>query len=40
MQAYETPRLAIAHFDFYRLAGADELDEIGFDERVATAVPC
>ncbi|MGE0629878.1 MAG: tRNA (adenosine(37)-N6)-threonylcarbamoyltransferase complex ATPase subunit type 1 TsaE [Hyphomicrobiaceae bacterium] len=31
-QAYDTPRLAIAHFDFYRLANAHEALEIGFDE--------
>ena len=28
-------RLPIAHFDFYRLESADELDEIGFDDAVA-----
>ncbi len=31
VQTYDL-RLALAHFDLYRLAGPDELDEIGFDE--------
>jgi N-acetylmuramate 1-kinase len=35
---YETPRLTVAHYDLYRLSGADELAAIGFDERAATAV--
>jgi tRNA threonylcarbamoyl adenosine modification protein YjeE len=34
VQSYEFPRLAIAHFDLYRLGGVDELDEIGFDEAI------
>lgn len=34
VQAY-AGRFPVAHFDFYRLASADELDEIGFDEAVA-----
>jgi tRNA threonylcarbamoyl adenosine modification protein YjeE len=34
VQTYGTGRLAVAHFDFYRLAAAEELDEIGFDEAL------
>ena len=29
-QTYATPRLALTHFDFYRLSGADEAGEVGF----------
>ena len=35
VQAYSGGRLPVAHFDFYRLSSADEVDEIGFDEAVA-----
>lgn len=38
VQPYATPRLDVAHFDLYRLACGDELDEIGFDEAVAHGV--
>ena len=31
-QTYVTPRLAVAHFDFYRLAAVDEARELGFEE--------
>jgi tRNA threonylcarbamoyl adenosine modification protein YjeE len=34
-QVYETPRLALTHFDFYRLVSADEAREVGFDEAIA-----
>jgi tRNA threonylcarbamoyl adenosine modification protein YjeE len=34
-QTYATPRLAVTHFDFYRLSGADEAGEVGFDEALA-----
>jgi len=34
-QVYETPRLTLTHFDFYRLSSADEAREIGFDEAIA-----
>jgi N-acetylmuramate 1-kinase len=37
-QSYETPRFVIAHYDLYRLSGADELEGIGFEERAADAV--
>src|SRR5262245_2531315 len=33
-QTYATPRLAIAHYDFYRLSGADEALELGFEEAL------
>ncbi len=32
MQVYETPRGAVVHADFYRLSGAHELYELGWDE--------
>ncbi len=35
VQTYPCPRLTVAHFDLYRLASADELDETGFDEARA-----
>jgi tRNA threonylcarbamoyl adenosine modification protein YjeE len=35
-QTYATPRLAVAHFDFYRLPGAEEARELGFDEALET----
>lgn len=38
VQPYATPRLDIAHFDLYRLTDASEIDEIGFDEAVATGL--
>jgi len=33
-QAYATPRLRIAHFDFYRLSSGEEARELGFQEAV------
>jgi tRNA threonylcarbamoyl adenosine modification protein YjeE len=33
-QVYETSRLTVTHFDFYRLASADEAREVGFDEAL------
>jgi N-acetylmuramate 1-kinase len=38
VQAYATPRIEIAHFDLYRLNSPDELDEVGFDDAVATGL--
>lgn len=35
-QIYETPRLAVTHFDFYRLGSAVEAREVGFDEALAS----
>src|SRR5262245_42031071 len=34
-QPYDTPRLAVTHFDFYRLACAEEAREVGFEEAIA-----
>jgi tRNA threonylcarbamoyl adenosine modification protein YjeE len=33
-QVYATPRLTVTHFDFYRLAIAEEAREVGFDEAL------
>src|SRR5262245_39235777 len=33
-QTYATPRLTVAHFDFYRLSSADEARELGFEEAI------
>jgi tRNA threonylcarbamoyl adenosine modification protein YjeE len=38
VQPYTTTRLDVAHFDLYRLASSDELDEIGFDEAITHGV--
>ena len=38
VQSYATPRIEVAHFDLYRLNSPDELDEIGFDDAVATGL--
>ena len=35
VQAYATERLAVAHFDLYRLNGPDDLEEIGFEDAIA-----
>jgi tRNA threonylcarbamoyl adenosine modification protein YjeE len=34
VQTYETPRLAVAHYDLYRLKIPRELDELGFREAL------
>jgi tRNA threonylcarbamoyl adenosine modification protein YjeE len=34
LHTYETPRLAVSHFDFYRLRSADEARELGFEEAL------
>ncbi|HEY2068507.1 MAG TPA: tRNA (adenosine(37)-N6)-threonylcarbamoyltransferase complex ATPase subunit type 1 TsaE [Rhizomicrobium sp.] len=36
VQYYETPRLAVSHFDLYRIKNESELDELGFDEALAS----
>jgi N-acetylmuramate 1-kinase len=33
-QTYATPRLSVTHFDFYRLAAAEEALELGFEEAL------
>jgi tRNA threonylcarbamoyl adenosine modification protein YjeE len=33
-QTYATPRLAVSHFDFYRLSGSEEAAELGFEEAL------
>lgn len=35
-QSYETRRLGVSHFDFYRLGDADELFELGIDDALAS----
>jgi tRNA threonylcarbamoyl adenosine modification protein YjeE len=37
MQEYETARGAVLHADWYRLRRAEELDQLGWDELVASA---
>ena len=34
VQHYETPRLAVRHYDFYRIETPRELDELGLDEAL------
>jgi len=34
VQTYDTPHLAVAHFDLYRLARFDETEELGLDEAL------
>src|SRR5262245_51928302 len=31
-QTYATPRVTVSHFDFYRLSGAEDAGELGFEE--------
>ena len=38
VQPYECPRLAIHHFDFYRLSGPDEVAELGLGEALAAGI--
>jgi tRNA threonylcarbamoyl adenosine modification protein YjeE len=33
-QSYATPRLTVAHFDFYRLGSVEEARELGFEEAM------
>jgi len=34
VQHYETPKLAVRHYDFYRIENPRELDELGLDEAL------
>lgn len=34
VQEYETPKLAVRHYDFYRLESAREIDELGIDDAL------
>ena len=38
MQIYEAPRGPVVHADFYRLRGARELENLGWDEAIAGAI--
>lgn len=40
VQEYESGRLPLYHFDVYRIADEDEMDEIGFDEYIAGCGVC
>jgi tRNA threonylcarbamoyladenosine biosynthesis protein TsaE len=40
LNIYKTQNFEIYHFDFYRLKNASELQEIGFDEYVASEGVC
>jgi tRNA threonylcarbamoyl adenosine modification protein YjeE len=35
IQQYDTPRLKISHYDFYRIESPAELDELGLEDAVA-----
>jgi len=34
VQEYETPKLAVRHYDFYRIENAREIDELGIDDAL------
>jgi tRNA threonylcarbamoyl adenosine modification protein YjeE len=36
VQPYDTPRLTVSHYDLYRLKNAREMEELGFDDALAT----
>jgi hypothetical protein len=36
VQVYETARLTVSHFDVYRIKSESELDELGFDDALAS----
>jgi tRNA threonylcarbamoyl adenosine modification protein YjeE len=38
VQPYETPRFPIHHFDFYRLAGTEEIFELGLNDALASGI--
>jgi tRNA threonylcarbamoyl adenosine modification protein YjeE len=35
VQSYDTPRLAVSHYDLYRLKHVREMEELGFDDALA-----
>lgn len=35
VQTYETPVLAVRHYDLYRIESAEELDELGLEDALA-----
>ena len=37
-QVYDGERFAIRHYDFYRLAGSDDVSELGFDDDLSQVV--
>jgi len=34
VQEYETPKIAVRHYDFYRIENAREIDELGIDDAL------
>lgn len=38
VQTYDTPRMAVAHFDLYRLSNPDELSELGLDDALSRGI--
>lgn len=38
VQAYDTPRLTVSHFDLYRLSAPDDLGEIGFHDAASAGL--
>jgi tRNA threonylcarbamoyl adenosine modification protein YjeE len=34
VQSYDTPRLAVSHYDLYRLKNENELDELGLEDAL------
>lgn len=34
VQSYDTPRLAVCHFDLYRIENSADIDELGLDEAL------
>ena len=34
VQSYETPKLAVRHYDLYRIENASEMDELGLEEAL------
>lgn len=38
VQSYDAQRFPVAHFDFYRLSGAADLEEIGFSDALTSGI--